>query len=287
MVLSVDNYTSIRPLFPRLMLARQIRELADVTGGTASAITEVFRLARITINVVGDVSHWTQPGAGTLFAGDHRAGIERALLFSIFGSYGREDIHFFGKPFATSVRLFSSFGSSRDVLLPVVPGTLARDRKNVWNRDLGWRILRRHHLPTKHELTLLNDRSIRRASALLEAGHLVTIFPAGGVMNSVTQPWKRGLGTIVKLLYTKGQSDVRIVLFRFDNFSVGRVPLSLLLQSHGIIPKPYEITMRLSMLDSIDELLGNSESIRQLSDMQISARLREQFIERFSAALRD
>jgi hypothetical protein len=282
MVLSVDNYTAARPLFPRLTLVRQIRELAEVTGGTTSAITEAFRLARITINAIGDVSYLTQPDAGILFVGDHRAGVELAPLFSVFGSYGREDVHFFGKPFATGVRLLSSLDGNREGLLPVVPRTLARDRRNIWNRDLRWRILQQQHLPTKDELTRLNAHSIRRATSLLEAGHLVTIFPAGGVMNAATRPWRAGVGTIIKLLYAKNRRDVRIVLFRFDDFSATRVVRSLLVQSYGFTPKPYEITVRLAAIDSMDKLFGDSSrSIEQLDPLQISTRLHEEFIRRF------
>jgi hypothetical protein len=133
-------------------------------------------------------------------------------------------------------------------------------------------------LLTKQELSSLNVRSVRRAVELLAAGHLVTVFPTGGVMNAASRPWQPGLGTIIKLLATKNLPRIEVVLFRFEDFSASRIISSLLLQSYGLRPEPYGITLKVHAVEAAD-VLGDASLIRHLKPPEISERLRQCFID--------
>jgi len=126
-------------------------------------MAEVFCRANILVRVIGDTTQWEKGGKGALLIGDHRDRIEFAPLLAVLGNMGREDMHFFSKPFSTNARVIKSLGRyAAGVTLPVVPGTLARDRANVWNRDLGWRIVNRNHLPTRDEIAVINANTLAR-----------------------------------------------------------------------------------------------------------------------------
>ena len=158
-----EKYTVTQPLRHEPAYVKQIRELAERTDGIASAMAEVFCRANILVRVIGDTTQWEKGGKGALLIGDHRDRIEFAPLLAVLGNMGREDMHFFSKPFSTNARVIKSLGRyAAGVTLPVVPGTLARDRANVWNRDLGWRIVNRNHLPTRDEIAVINANTLAR-----------------------------------------------------------------------------------------------------------------------------
>jgi hypothetical protein len=174
-----DHYTVSEPLRREPGYLRQVRELAERTGGVTGAVATVFQQARIRVAVDGNTSDWCSPGQGTLLVGDHRGGIEFALLLALFGVFGREDVHFIGKPFSRTFRILNSLGTHADGLtLPVIPRTLARDRAGIFNRDLHWRIANGDTLPTGAELAVINARSglartltgLRAVSVVLRCG---------------------------------------------------------------------------------------------------------------------
>ncbi|SRR6266545_415648 len=277
-----DHYTVSEPLCREPGYLRQVRELAERTGGVTGAVATVFQQARIRVAVDGNTSDWRSPGQGALLVGDHRGGIEFAPLLALFGAFGREDVHFIGKPFSRTFRILNSLGTHAEGLtLPVIPRTLARDRAGIFNRDLHWRIAKGDTLPTGAELAVINAKTLERAAALISAGELVNLYPAGGVVDAAVRPWYRGLGTIIKTLKTEDRELVRVVLFRFDDFAATKVVRRLVLQSHGITPhRPYTITLRIGPSGTISELLGGAE-VAELGAADITDRLRGLFVEQF------
>jgi len=211
---SVDHYTLIEPLRYIPTFLQNAHKLAEVTGSVGSAVAVLFRSAGIRVRVVGDATAWSNPGVGTLFIGDHRSCAEFAPLLAIFGGYGRDDVHLVAKPFSTNARIIHSFGHHAEgMVLPVIPRTLARDRQNIWNRDLGWRLKNVASLPTVSELSAANAAVIHRAASLVSAGHVVNIYPAGGIMDAGKHPWQRGVGKIIKSLPPESIETTHVVLY--------------------------------------------------------------------------
>lgn len=276
------QYSAIESLRREPLYLRHAREIAKQPGGIPSAAAELFERANITISVIGSTSEWAKPDTGTLLVGDHRNKIEFAPLLAALNRFGRNDVHFVQKPFSTNAKIIRALGEpSNGVSLPVIPRTLARDRKNVFNRDLGWRIALKNNLPTTAQLAQLNEGTLQRAARLLVLGRVVVLYPTGGVSDANCRPWQRGLGSIVKRLPHSSRDSVQVALFRFDNFSTSRIVASLTLQAHGIDPPPYSLTLRMGPQGTVSGLLGGHPVVDVLEPAEISERLRRSFVRFF------
>lgn len=261
---------------------KSVEELGGVTSGVAAS----FREANITVEVDGDMSEWEREGQGALLVGDHRIGAEYAPLMALLGHYGREDVRFVAKPFSMQARVMANLALSQgvDLTLPVIPGTLAKDRANKFNRDLYWRMRERGNLPTKQELKKLNTNTLQETADLIAKGHAVTVYPAGGVMDARKKPWQRGLGRVVSQLSEEARETTTIVPFRFDDFSRLQLIHALHQRRRGKKPKPQTIIMRLGQQGTPDELLG--EAMHGQDPGEITEVVRRQFIASFSGERR-
>jgi hypothetical protein len=277
-----SKFSKIRSLRREPSYIRQARQLTKEVGVT-KAISVIFDRARISINTCGSVESWSQAGQAALLVGDHRDCIEIGPLLGVFGSLGREDVHVVAKPFSMSARMVNALGlPARGVILPVIPQTLARDRRAVLNRDLVWRFMNRRALGARHELATLNATTLRRAAHLLELGRLVTIFPAGGVVDALKEPWHRGLGHVVRLLAAHKREVLRIVFFRFDDFSPASVLHRLTLAGRGISPRrPYDLTLHITS-SSIEEMLDLAGGADLPDAREIAERFRSTYCRQFS-----
>jgi hypothetical protein len=275
-----SKHTPTKPLRREPLYLCRLKDVADAMGGVAVAAAETFRRAQISVFVDGDVSALSRPGVGTLLLGDHRDKIEFAPLLALLGALGREDVHVVAKPFSWTARVIASLGQrSAGMVLPVVPGTLARCRIGIVNRDLAWRISQRRSLPTMQDLRRLNTESITQAARLVTAGSLVTLFPAGGVVNAARRQWRRGAGVIIKEVSPALRPEIQVLLFRFDDFSPMRLVRSLISQSHGLVPRPYAVTVRIAARGTIDDLLGGPGMVDVLEPDEIVGRLRRRFLD--------
>ena len=275
-----ERFTTPPPLHPEPGFVRDARELAERLDSATSAVAETFARANISVEVDGDVSTWSDEGQGALFVGDHRNGAEYAPLLAAFGDVGRTACHFVAKPFSLSSRVRNTLTSSdARINLPVIPRTLASDRQDTFNRDLHWRIMRRGNLPTEEELKTLNANTLQDSADLVAAGHIVTIYPTGGVMDAIEKPWQQGLGRIIQQVPEDARDRVAVVPFRFDDFSKVRLISSLVMVRYGLEPSPQTIVLRLGRQGSVNEVLEGS--VDELTAREITAALREQFVTAF------
>ncbi len=261
---------------------KSVEELGGVTSGVAASFEE----ANITVEVDGDMSEWESEGRGALLVGDHRIGVEYAPLMALLGNHGREDVRFVAKPFSMQARIMADLALSQgvDLTLPVIPGTLAKDRSNKLNRDLYWRMREGGSLPTSQELKKLNANTLQETADLVAKGYAVTIYPAGGVMNAREKPWQRGLGRVVSQLSEEARETATIVPFRFDHFSRLLLIRALHQRSRGKEPKSQTVTMRLGQQGTPNELLG--DTIQSQDPNEITEVLRRQFIASFNSERR-
>lgn len=228
------------------------------------AIAETLWWSNTGVEVLGDTSQYHTPGKGVLFIGDHRNGLEFVPLQAHFGDLERDDVHIVAKPFSTLTKVLSTLDPySEGLTLPVIPRTLARDRKNKLNRDIYWRLTNRGELPSKEELKMINSK--------------------GGVMDASKNHWRQGLGQIVRQIPEWQYPNVTIVPFRFDDFSKRRLTQALLMRSHGVYPKRQEINLRLGRQGTVRELIGGMKYVQSLQPLEISNLLQRQFIQSFAS----
>lgn len=71
---------------------------------------------------------------------------------------------------------------------------LSRGRKNIFNRDLFWRLTKRSFLPSESEIKEINGSTLEKASCYIQEKEAVVIYPAGGVVDACSVQWKRGVG---------------------------------------------------------------------------------------------
>ena len=56
----------------------------------------------------------------------------------------------------------------------------------------------------------------------------MVIYPAGGVVDACSVQWKRGVGEIIKKVDPSNRDSVKIIPFRFDDFSRWRLTQALI-----------------------------------------------------------
>lgn len=275
---NLDKYTTPLPSpFPVLKYLENIRNLTEEHGVTSVA-TKLFEVAKVAIAITDKQQFDSY--AGMLLVGDHRQGIECLPLLAIFGELERKDIHFIAKPFSMQARIMSYLAtSSSGLTLPVIPRTLARNRKNILNRDLFWRITKRDFLPSKSEIKEINSSTLDSASCLIQKGDVAVIYPAGGVIDACTATWKRGVGEIIKSVEPDNRNSVKIIPFRFDDFSRWRLVRALEKAcKNKTSNRPQKITLRLGKCGTVKELFPDIDT---LTSTDITSQLNDQFIEQF------
>ena len=255
-----------RPAF-----VRDAQVLVSQTGNLATGTQRLLRRARLPVDVVGDTVPWRRRGTGTLLVGCHRDLIEFIPLLSTLAALGRTDAHFIARNSSWGARVARTVEPlGAGTILPVVP---RGDRRNTFF-DAAPSVRRPSH-PT-------NSATLRHAAELLQAGRTVVIFPATGGVDAARTYWRPGLGRIINHLSPDAREIIRIVLFRFDDIRATKVFRSLILSSHGVVPRrPYPVTLRIGAQGTVPELLGPAAVAGHLQPPELSERLRGLFIESF------
>lgn len=279
----LDKYTTPPPPppFPILSRLEHIRGLSrECDASCTSIVSKLFEVAKIAITVDDQLEQLDDSDSGTLFVGDHRQGIEYLPLLAKFGDSEKKNVHFVAKPFSMQARIMGHLAATASGLtLPVIPRTLSRDRKNIFNRDLFWRLTKRSFLPSESEIREINGSTLEKASCYIQEKEAVVIYPAGGVVDACSARWKRGVGEIIKKVDPSNRDSVKIIPFRFDDFSRWRLMSAVAKACNGkTSDKSQEITLRFGKCGTIDELFPD---VDKLSSMEITSRLHNQFIEKF------
>jgi len=246
------------------------------------AFAQFLTAAHVPITITGDTSTWNKSGKGALFIGDHRNGLEYFLLLATMGYVGRDDIKVIAKPYSLSVRLTEALDVHHgEYALAVIPNTLASDRRNIFNRDIGMRLLYRRELSTQNEAKAINATAMKDAASFLSHGHVVGIYPTGGVKCATTSDWYRGVGEIIKLLPEEARERVVIVPFQFDHFTQFQLICALWLHSKGHTRKQRTIELHLGKQLTVADFLA-SEAIDCSDTRLVTERLRTRYIQDFT-----
>jgi hypothetical protein len=209
--------------------------------------------------------------------------MEFVPLLAALDQAGRPDMYITGKRFSLMNWLVGSLGqSTADLLLPLIPKTLAKDRKKIMNRDLPRRLLFARRLPTESEIVASNAGVLRRTATLLGAKNVVSWYPVGGMMDATKRPWQRGVGRVITMLSREDRENVRIVMWRITGHDPRRLIWALLLQSCGLAPRTRHVTVSIGPAGTVAGLLGGGDAIDHLTDVEIAGRLRALYVERFA-----
>lgn len=265
---------------------KTVREKAERSGSVSAAVAEVFERANINVEVLGGDHVLDDPEIGTMLLGDHRNRIEKWPLMAWVGRVAEKDPHFMSKPFSLQARLLHGIGgAATELTLPVVPRSMARDRKAGLSRDTYWRVKNHNSLPTLAEIKEGNRAALGRTAMVLAVGGLVSMFPTGSTADALESPWQRGVGTVAQLLPEESHENVHTLPFRFDDFSKNALVKALWLREYGLKPKEQTITLNIGESTPISSTLERLrvEHGNDIESQNISAALQTDYIEQLGS----
>lgn len=208
-------------------------------------------------------------------------------IVTLMGVSDRSASHVIGKPSSLQCRLIDHISDqSEGLILPVVPGTFAAEKKgrDLINNDTWARVRHSSLVRPKKELASINQTAMDRATSLVGEREAVTIYPTGTTEDAAEAPWRRGLGSIVQGLRPEAHDDAHLVLLSPERASKAKIISALSLRHLGIRPRPQTIVLRTANLGTPRELFGESlttdghEAAQALTDT-----MREHYIDRFAA----
>jgi hypothetical protein len=249
------------------------------TVGLPIAMAKAFEDCNIHLVIKGETTGWNTPGKAVLFVGDHRSGFEPVPLMAMLGGFKRSDLSIIAIPGIGAARTFEMLDGKRgsSYTLPVLPSLLAKDRKDIWNHFLFYRLLHSTTLLTRAVLKAENLRVLSEAAQLLDHGYVVTIFPTGSRNADIRGVWQRGVGEIVSHLSATARANVMIVPFRFESdYSKYALAKAFLERSVGRVPKQLTFTLCLAHQVTCLDLLG-----QESDPLVITETVRKQYLENF------
>ena len=245
------------------------RKAAADTGSVTAAFVSTFERAGVSVRAIGD-DRWRDPSKGLLLVGDHRCRHEFITVCALLGRTGRPAATLVAKPYSQTARTLSVVSRhDPETVLSVIPRTLARDRPDIWNRDMLVRLRHRGSLPTTAELTDLNRHTVERAGQLASAGRAIVVFPTGNTGDARKAPWYYGAARILG----EAEGTVLVVLFRCAPFS----PRGLI----GALNRPgqdfRQVIVDMHTVGSVSEVLGGRRQVPTVITRELRNRFRSRF----------
>jgi len=237
--------------------------------GLPIAMAQAFDACNIRLVVQGDTAGWNTPGKAVLLLGNHRSGFEQMPLMALLGSFQRSDISILAIPGIGGAKTFELLDSKQGsrYTLPVLPSLLARDRKNIWNRFILYRLLHYRSLPTRAALRENNLSTLSETAHLLEQGYAIVAFPTGRRDVDIRGEWQRGVGEIVSRLEASARVNVTMALFYLEeDYSKSALAKAFVVRSLGRIPKQRSFTLRLGQPASCLDLVGQESDPRVITE---------------------
>ena len=251
------------------------------TVGLPTMMASAFKECNINIVVQGETTGWNAQGKAALLFGSHSSGFEPVVLMALAGDFHRPDFRVIAIPKIGSSKLFelldARYGSS--FTLPVLPGLLAKERKNIWNHFFLYRLFHYRTLPTRAALKKANLRTLSKAAQLLEAGSMIAIFPTGSRNVTIFSRWHCGIGEIIAHLSEPGRANVLLVPFLFErDYADHRLAKAFATRCLGRVPQQQSFTLRLGQQGSCLDLLGEETDPQVITEI-LQKQYRESFFD--------
>lgn len=260
---------------------RDIESLSEEIG-FIPAVQKTLEQDNITVEVNGDFDRLDEHEAGILFAGDHRNQWEFVALMDMLAKMNRDDMLNVAKFYVQrQVHLALGEAASR-LVVPVYPRLLARDRGEFFNSETLNRILYRKFLLTLIESEEANSRAIDASVDKLTAGGIVNIFPTGSVTDSMTSPWREGIGRIITHLDSDTQQDTLVSLYNIDRISKLRLVGAVATRGR-MLGKPQAMKLNLGPIESAGDLVGSLHRVDRDDPAAVTELLRTRYVDHFGS----
>lgn len=248
--------------------------------GVAAAVREELEKAGVTINVRNESEEWETTSQPAIAVGDHSKGLECLLLVGACGMTGRNDLGLTAKPYAPTGQFINAISEPGENLLPLIPTSVAIDRKDGDFRSKVHRRAFGRYLLTKEEARAFNKDTMQRAVSMIEdEGRLVSIFPTGGVYDAAKSPWRNGVGHMAADLSKDTFEETAVLPFKFEGIRPSRILLAMVRSRLGLGAKPQHLDIVLGKAEMFGSIFHRDDD---RSPANITQVLQERYQKEFA-----
>jgi hypothetical protein len=276
---SEPELTGSRPKW-RPTFLREIEALGDEVG-FMNAVRQTLEQDNITVEVDGELEQLHDHQGGILFVGDHKNQWEFVALIDMLSRIERNDMLNVAK-FYVKRQIHQALGQAASKLvIPVYPRILASDREEFFNSETLNRVLYRKYLLSTAESADANTRAIEAVVERLDKGGVGNIFPTGSVVDSLTHPWREGVGRIINELPDKSKEETLVVPYKLDDIPRRRLVGAIAMRGHGMFGRPQRMSLRLGPVCTTAALIDSLPDSDRENQTAITQQLRSRFIDYF------
>lgn len=221
---------------------------------------------------------------GMLFIGNHERQFEFVALMDVLSRLGRTSMKNIVKFYVEEQVEWCLGKAGTDIVLPVYPRLLDRDRKDKWNAELGSRIMFHKLVQPAAVAIPLTDQSVAAASKELRSGGVVNIFPCGSIVDANKEPWHNGVGRIIRGLSEPERKDVLVVPYHANNISRGRLVTAIASRGRGPLARPQTIDLTVGEARTASEVMDDVAEDKRDTPMAIADVLRAHYLSAFDGA---
>ena len=284
MIHSEADLTGSRPRW-RPAFLREIEALGDEVG-FINAVRQTLEQDHITVDVDGDLEQLQDHQGGILFVGDHKNQWEFVALIDMLSRMERDDMLNVAK-FYVKRQIHQALGSAASrLVVPVYPRILASDRQEFFNSETLNLIAYRKHLLTVAESAEANTRAVEAVVERLDDGGVGNIFPTGSVVDSLTHPWREGVGRIINELPEEAKGETLVVSYKLDDIPRKRLVGAVAMRGRGMLGKPQRMGLRLGPIGTAAALIDSLPDSDRQDQTAITEQLRSQFTAYFGTETR-
>jgi hypothetical protein len=266
-----DKLMEWRPNF-----IHEIREHAEDVG-ILQATHDILARDNVTVAGHGDVDRLKGHPGGLLFVGNHDKQFEFVALMDFMSQIGRTSMQNIVKFYVESQVNWALGDVGTDIVLPVYPRLLATDRKRKVNSELGSRIIFRQALQTTEESHRRTEVSLVKAGDTLGDGGVVNIFPCGAIANNMKQPWRSGVGRIIRHIPEAERDKVLVVPYHADSINRLRLLATVAMRGRGLLGRPQQIGLEMGTARTAADIIDSTPESLQEDPMAITNVLRRQY----------
>lgn len=278
---SPEVYSASQPWRPAFL--RELRADAE-RDGMLRATQDALERANVTVRTQGNMETISSHEGGMLFIGNHERQFEFVALMDVLSRLGRTSMKNIVKFYVEEQVEWCLGKAGTDIVLPVYPRLLDRDRKDKWNAELGSRIMFHKLVQPAAVARPLTDQTVAAASKELRDGGVVNIFPCGSIVNAMEEPWRDGVGRIVRGIPESERKDVLVVPYHADNISRGRLVAAVAARGRGPLARPQTIDLTVGVTHTATEVMDEIEEDKRDIPMAIADVLRAHYLSAFDSS---
>jgi hypothetical protein len=268
-----------RPWRPKFL--REIRDQIEDVGVT-QAVHSILSRDNIGISVEGDYDRLKQHKGGVLLVGDHKHQWEFVAAAAMAYEMGYDDMRNVAKFYVQRQVALALGPIAAKNIIPVYPRLLVRERDGNYGTERFSRQYYRKSLLDADESRVANELAIMEAAGNVREGGLVNIFPCGSIVDSMTHPWRQGVGQIITELPEDVHQDVLVAPYRMVDASWIRTVAAVAMRGRGIFGRPQTMDIELAPIYTVDEIIQTLPDGQQDDPVVITDQLRQNFINYFS-----